>query len=708
MVKLKHISMQVKLIVFFFILAAVLLFSVNLLFFRGTKNAINSSKEAQLMILSQETANKIDRFLVERYGDIEVMAKSPLLKSQTLDDRLKQEYLENVINAYQTYDYIFIANEMGEIEISSGDTSGDTVYRQWLGTAMKGNTVISDFVYDKKDGAYKVYFAAPIVYEDGKIHGVVVEKMNFNAITDIVKKVRPGAKGYGYLLEANGSTIYHPSKETVSIEKAILKNEGIFYSDQKQGRYVSAFAPIKKYPNQSKTWYMVIEEPTKEAFAVTDQLRSYTVVVIVIAVLISFVMAVLLSKMITRPIRRLVKETQNIVEGNISQNLQIESSDEIGSLAKSFNSLLENLKSMMQQVLVISGEAASMAEIRQYTDKFFDTIPCAIITIDNSGRITTFNHVACYMTGLTLQEVNGKNIEEDFPAGIMPVIRLMTDTLQKGSIYLKHIMPINDVSGKEIPIVINTSIQKDENGKVLGVVGVFRKLEEIQQLEESVIRANNLKSLGTLSAGMAHEIRNPLTSIKGYAQYIRLEIGDNKELLSDITIIINEVDRLNGIIDRFLTFARPRQLELEPSDINEVIRGVLKLIRMEAMPDNIQLITKLETVPLVSLDKEQMGQAVLNVVLNAIQAMPQGGILEINTQVIDKPGYVEIQINDSGIGIALEDNDKIFEPFFTTKNKGTGLGLAICSRIIENHKGFIEVNSAPGLGTKFIIKLPIQ
>ena len=169
-----------------------------------------------------------------------------------------------------------------------------------------------------------------------------------------------------------------------------------------------------------------------------------------------------------------------------------------------------------------------------------------------------------------------------------------------------------------------------------------------------------------------------------------------------------EVDRLNGIIDRFLSFARPRELNLELFNINKVLKAVLKLIEKEILQSNISVQTKFGQLPEMYLDYDQMEQVILNIIINAIDSMPNGGTLKIFSTFYENSGIIEIGICDTGEGILSESFDKIFEPFFTTKDKGTGLGLAICSRIVENHNGIIEVSSTPQIGTKFIIKLPIN
>jgi len=693
---------------FFITLAGILFVAVGLLFFRSAQETINSSKENELLTLSLETSNKIERYMFERYGDIQVMASSPLLKNNSIDKSLKEEYLNSVRKAYNAYDYILITDSKGRMDVFSGILKGDENYKAFLPQVLKGQIYVSDFIYIKDLNSYIVYYAAPILDQNNVIHGAVIERMNFNSIIDIVKNVRLGKSGYAYLIGDNGEAILHSPSDFNEINIAKEQKQKAFYTDHNGVKNIASLYPVSKYDTEKNNWYVVVEEPVKEAFEVAYRLRNYTIIVVVILVFIVFILALFMSKEITKPIKELLKETQIIAQGDIGQNINVASSDEIGSLAESFNKVISNLKFMMQQVLEISGEAASLNEIRQYADKFFENVPSAIITIDNSGKITTFNRVASDILGINQENIVGLNIRNNVFQSLMPIVRLMLEGLEKDIIYIKHITKIKSSLGIETPIMINTSVQKDIGGKILGVIGAFRSVEEIRQLEESVIRAKNLESLGVLSAGMAHEIRNPLTSIKGYAQYIKIELGPDNELNSDISIILDEVDRLNGIIDRFLTFARPRELNLELFNINEVLTAVLKLIHKEILQSNITVETKFGKLPEIYLDYEQMQQVVLNIIINAIDAMPKGGVLEIFSCFLENSGLVEVGICDNGEGILPESFDKIFEPFFTTKAKGTGLGLAICSRIIENHKGIIEVSSIPKAGTKFIIKLPIN
>jgi PAS domain S-box-containing protein len=703
----KGISIERKIMIVFAFITVVLFLIVGILFLNSTQTAINASKERELTTLSEETSNKIERFLFERYGDIQVISESPILKSSDISKDLKLKYLENVRKAYETYDFIIVTDANGTIDLASGNIENDSTYKQFFSYVKSGEIFVSDFIYNEKNKSYVMYFISPIMDDNNNLIGTVVERMNFFSIDDIVKNVHPGKSGYAYIIDMSGKSIMS-SANTPEIKGPLSSSQGILYSTNDSIDYISALNPLKKYSSQANTWSLVVEEPVKEAFEVTTKLRNYIIITILFSALALLVLANIMTKLITRPIKRLVMKTQSAAEGDFIQDINVESRDEIGSLASSFNILLSNLKSMMNQVLEVSGEIASLEEIRQYVDRFFENIPSAIITADNYGTITSINNVACQILDCDKNAVLGKNInDESISINLEPVINLLKDGIEKEAVYIKHILKIKGSTEKEIPVMINTSLQKDSSGKLLGVIGAFRSLEEIKNFEESMVRAKNLASVGALSAGMAHEIRNPLTSIKGYAQFIKLELGESNPLNEDINIIINEVDRLNGILDRFLAFARPNQPKLESCNVNDIINDIVKLLSKDTLPKNIILKTELETLPDSALDYEQIEQAVLNVAINAVQAMKNGGTLTLNTHYNAIEKLVEISISDTGPGIKTESLEDIFEPFYTTKPKGTGLGLAITSTIIESHKGFIEVKSAPEQGTQFIIKLPI-
>ncbi|OHB27996.1 MAG: histidine kinase [Desulfuromonadaceae bacterium GWC2_58_13] len=237
----------------------------------------------------------------------------------------------------------------------------------------------------------------------------------------------------------------------------------------------------------------------------------------------------------------------------------------------------------------------------------------------------------------------------------------------------------------------------------------YAKLHEqadlVLEIEEQLRRADRLSALGELSAGLAHEIRNPLGSIRGTAEILKDGIDPADKRYEFAQILIKEVDRLNRVVQDFLDFSRPAAARRESFDVLEVLRDVLTLTRQPTQKNQVRVVFEGEGALKVPGDREQLKQAFLNLVLNALQAMPAGGTLTVSAGA--EAGEAQIRFADTGQGIPEESLDRIFNPFFTTRSEGTGLGLAITHRIVQGHGGRIEVESRPGEGAIFTLHLPL-
>jgi signal transduction histidine kinase len=222
-----------------------------------------------------------------------------------------------------------------------------------------------------------------------------------------------------------------------------------------------------------------------------------------------------------------------------------------------------------------------------------------------------------------------------------------------------------------------------------------------------------MAALGQLSAGIAHEIRNPLTSIKIFIQSLEKEIDLDENQEEDFRIIMKEIDRINENITRFLNFARPEEPLFQTVNTSVLVKNTVNLLAAKLKTSGIQLDISLPDVhPPVEGDPKQLSQVFLNLLLNAVEAMPQGGILAISSGVKRNPDnqkeFLQLTFKDTGHGIPEKDRPYLFDPFFTTKTGGTGLGLSIVYSIIQKHNGRIEVESKLGVGSSFILSLPIQ
>lgn len=451
-------------------------------------------------------------------------------------------------------------------------------------------------------------------------------------------------------------------------------------------------------------WYVGTEEPFSTSFSTINNIKTITITLITLLLFLFWPLSKKFSFYITDPIKDLSIAASQIAAGDISHEITVKKNDELADIAASFNAMLNNLKSTMRQVLAKSGEAASMHEIMEYVEQAYDNLPGGIISINNIGEITTFNEVAADLVGIKESEVLGLDIKNPYPKEIKPLIDPLRRCLAKGSIKLKTITDIYSITGEKIPILYSINIQFGLKNEVIGAICVFRRIEDIKRFEESANRAKNLESLGEMAASLAHEIKNPLTSIRGYAQLIKLDLSEKNLSLEELDIIMHETDRLTLMLDRFLNFARPKIPDLSPLDLTQMVKYVLTLTQND-LPYYIKINTNYQETPKVMADAELFEPVILNLILNAIQAMPNGGTIDIKTGYDEMRKMVYLEVRDNGIGIPIEISEKIFEPFFTTKVNGVGMGLAISSRIIEAHKGILEVESVVGQMTKFTILL---
>jgi two-component system sensor histidine kinase HydH len=347
---------------------------------------------------------------------------------------------------------------------------------------------------------------------------------------------------------------------------------------------------------------------------------------------------------------------------------------------------------------------SSLSRIKAFSDSLVENMPIGLIATDAGGRLNAFNQTAEAILKRTAQEVLGKPAEEILPGGCRELFR----TLAAEPRLIEREIDCTMAEGRTIPLSVIATTLREEDGAFVGHVILFRDMTEIHRLEEEVARSRRLASLGSLAAGVAHEIRNPLSSIKGFATWFRERYRDNPEDRETAEVMIREVDRLNRVITQLLEFARPLTMDRVPTPLPAVIRHALKMVEGEAHRKGVSLETDLSAeIGEIPLDADRMTQVFLNLYLNAIAAMDAGGILRVSLGRRDER-TVRITVADTGIGIPKEDLPRVFDPYFTTRSSGTGLGLAIVHKIVEAHDGEVHLESDPGQGTTATIILPVQ
>ncbi len=348
----------------------------------------------------------------------------------------------------------------------------------------------------------------------------------------------------------------------------------------------------------------------------------------------------------------------------------------------------------------------TLKQTKDYTREVVANMANGLISIDSAGKIVSFNMLALELLGIERSIVRGMDLRTLIDFEISGIQSTLTECVPVLDYEICH--PRRP--GEMVSLALSATPIKDEKDGCDGAVIVLRDLREIKLLQEKVKRSEKLAAVGELAAGVAHEIRNPLSSIRGFAQFLRHSLKDKPQEREYAETMITEVDRINRVVTDLLTFARPTTVEPSPTDITELIEHSVRLVEADALTRDVTIQMKISDLTKLPLDAAQITQALLNLLLNALQALPSKGNIEIGAELDAPDSRLYLWVKDDGPGIPPSQIEKIFEPFYTTHEKGTGLGLSIVHKIAENHNGEIRVNSPPeGMtrGCCFSIVIPI-
>jgi two-component system NtrC family sensor kinase len=361
---------------------------------------------------------------------------------------------------------------------------------------------------------------------------------------------------------------------------------------------------------------------------------------------------------------------------------------------------------------------------RDKAQQYLNIARVIIVALDLKGRVTLINRMGCEVLGYEEDEIIGNDWFDFYvPDEMRQAVRNLFEKLMAGEaeVHEYYENPIRIKGGQERLIAWHNTILRDKAGHTIGTLSSGADITERKRTEAELIRSEKLASLGQLAAGVAHEVNNPLSGILVYIKLLLKKYEQNKlqteETRKQLEKIGTETERCSRIIKNLLDFSRQTQVTLRPVDINKVVEATLAIIGHQISLENITVEERLCTpLPFILADFDQVQQALMNIMLNAAQAMPDGGELTITTSVakgvkIDNAvrDAVRIDIRDTGIGIPHENLGRLFTPFFTTKEKGkgVGLGLSVVHGIIERHHGRIEIQSDLGAGTTFSVYLGI-
>lgn len=398
----------------------------------------------------------------------------------------------------------------------------------------------------------------------------------------------------------------------------------------------------------------------------------------------------LISFFLIRALLKIFREKKRLEQKDLSK---------VGFIVETFHELVSKLKDKEKELEDLRRRAEDRATtIEGYNENILQSVPSGVISFDEDLKITKINYAAEKILELKGKTILGKSHEEVLNKPITDLLR-KKQFLERGEIsYITN-------SGKKIWLGLTLSPLKNREGKTIGQLLVFTDLTHLKAFESQMALRDKLSTLGEISAGIAHELRNPMGVIAGYTKILSKKVDES--LKSTVDAISKEIIVMDRIISDFLSFAKVTELNISDINIKKIIGNCISSVIGEK--EDIKLNLHIDEIPIIKGDEVLLRQAFTNLLQNSIEAMPNGGILTIGASTVSEHGekFLKISISDTGHGISENILDKIFLPFFTTKEKGTGLGLAIVHKIIISHGGTITVDSSNN-GTTFNIKLPMR
>ncbi len=378
-----------------------------------------------------------------------------------------------------------------------------------------------------------------------------------------------------------------------------------------------------------------------------------------------------------------------------------EKSTDTTFIISAFQEVTKQLKEKEKELERLKALAEQRAEnVESYNENILQCVTSGVMTFDTHCLLTTINRAAEETLGISREEAVGKSCRDLF--GDSSIVRAVQNTLERKAPSAR-METMLDRSGGRLWLGYNTAVLTDRHDAAIGVILSFSDISEVKRLQEQIELRERLTALGEMSAGIAHELRNPMAVISGYLNLLSKKTDRaGQETIRSIT---SEIDGMNRIIGDLLTFARPASLNRVAVKVKEMIETCLaNVLQAKGDGSRITAAVKVDDIE-ISVDEVLMRQAFTNLIQNAVEAMPDGGTL-----VIEAHGKRELKIvvRDTGTGIPEDQLKKIFLPFYTTKDKGVGLGLALVHKIVLSHGGRIEVESSAGKGTAFNVALPMR
>jgi len=659
------------------------LITLNIFFQQSLQMEMAEQFNKQQLLLSKSIAGNIAAYI--HFMKEEVLSVSHVLSKTEISDKKDFNWLTNEVlrNKGMIQANLGILDAKGNIIFSEGDRD---MIKPVIPSILKRGRDIWAGNANIIETESSLYIVAP-VYEEDRLKEIIFLSVKIHDIAEhFVSNIKSGSRGYAWMMDKSGNLLFHPMQPgmvgrnlykadttcfkchmSFDLEKRIIEGKANNY-----GRYIAPSGENKIIAFTTAnigniSWIIAVSAPYSEVTHATQQsmkLYSYLIISIFITTSIVSTLLILFNK----------------------KRIQAE------EIAKRQEELEKYAVELEEKVNKRTSELVSEKE---KLNTIVSAIGGGIVLIDKRGKIQWANQMIKDMAGM---DITGKACED-----ICPECSI-------SEFYENHnidtVIISNLFGEKDKYFQLTTAPVKGDNGDIHGYIRLIQDVTEIKKMEEQIIHSEKLASIGRLAAGIAHEIGNPLTSIFSFVQILR-EMEEDEFKKESLETIYFHINRISEILKQLSGFSKMPAGEPKKCQANDILETSINLIQYDKKAKNISIVKEFsEPLPEVVLDGNHLSQVFVNLTLNAIDAMPEGGTLTVRSMV--KGDDVIVEFEDTGMGIPKEDLPKIFDPFYTTKEKGTGLGLAVSYNIIKKMNGTLIVESESGRGTIFRIAIPYK
>jgi len=480
------------------------------------------------------------------------------------------------------------------------------------------------------------------------------------------------------------------------------------YYPKKTKTFISAYAPI--FDNKGKVAFLAgVDLDVSSSLGLITHVQYNVLIILGVTVLASLLMSAILSYTIVTPIKNMVVAAEQIGLGNFEIEVPVSGRDELGFLGQTMNDMVEDIQQRDMEIKRLS--KIVIDDLSVYNNLIMEGMLNGVLTFDLEGKVQSINPAACRILNENEELISAILSKEEAVnlRDLRALKGVLLSTVEKAvedeKLFQNLEVKIRRVGKKDVLVSSDISPLIDSIGNNIGYMLFLTDVTKIRKLESKIKLKEKLAAIGELSAGIAHEIRNPLNSIELFLGLLQRKLKGQEDRINLVSKVRDEITKLNKILSDFLKFARPMPLSLSLIDLKSVIDDSIFFAKAELDRRQVDIRLKMPDDPVeVRVDSAQVQQVFTNIILNAAQAIGNGGLIEIT--LFGRAGdYRTVSFEDNGPGIPPEDIARIFNPFFTTKDEGTGLGLAMAHKIVETHGGGIEVESDSG-GTRFTVTLP--